>query len=373
MSTYTTNTKPESKFEDVPEEVLTDPTMRTALGMDPIPGMNTPVDDNKQISLFDYMQNKNNSSTSSSTSTASAPEVTVFKNPVHPEFGNLRTVEIDGEPWFVGKDVCIIFNDTNHNRSLGRIDSEDKKILPLKDSLGRTQKATFINESGLYALLFAMQPQKANNDGVSDAYPIEVQTRIQKLHDFKHWVTSEVLPSIRKNGAYIRNQENMTPAEIVARGLIAAQNIINEKEKEIAILNGRCGLLTQAVDDKQDVINAISRNVPAPTKRMMLNRVMRRRSPELAQSRWSYLYARFDEIYHKNVKIRMKNYNAEPGHRKCYSILDFIEKVLNMLDELYDLAVKLFESDFTQLMQEMHLLRMTDEEYEDEEYWKRVL
>ena len=44
-----------TKFEDVPEEVLTDPTMRTALGMDPIPGMNTPVDDNKQISLFDYM------------------------------------------------------------------------------------------------------------------------------------------------------------------------------------------------------------------------------------------------------------------------------------------------------------------------------
>ena len=58
MSTYTTNTKPDSKFEDVPEEVLTDPTMRTALGMDPIPGMNTPVDDNKQISMFDYMQNK---------------------------------------------------------------------------------------------------------------------------------------------------------------------------------------------------------------------------------------------------------------------------------------------------------------------------
>lgn len=58
MSTYTTNTKPDSKFEDVPEEVLTDPTMRTALGMDPIPGMNTPVDDDKQISMFDYMQNK---------------------------------------------------------------------------------------------------------------------------------------------------------------------------------------------------------------------------------------------------------------------------------------------------------------------------
>lgn len=353
MSTYTTNTKPESKFEDVPEEVLTDPTMRTALGMDPIPGMNTPVDDNKQISMFDYMQNKNNSSTSSSTSTASAPEVTVFKNPVHPEFGNLRTIEIDGEPWFVGKDVAEALGYSNARKAvLVHVDAEDKGVTKW-DTLGGTQQMTIINESGLYSLILS--------------------SKLPSAKEFKHWVTSEVLPSIRKNGAYIRNQENMTPAEIVARGLIAAQKIIEEREKEIVHLNNRCGRLTQTIAEKQDVINAISRNVPAPTKRMMLNRVMRRRSPELAQSRWSYLYARFDEIYHKNVKIRMKNYNAEPGHRKCYSILDFIEKVLNMLDELYDLAVKLFESDFTQLMQEMHLLRMTDEEYEDEEYWKRVL
>lgn len=354
MSTYTTNIKPESKFEDVPEEVLTDPTMRTALGMDPIPGMNTPVDDNKQISMFDYMQNKNNSSTSSSTSTASAPEVTVFKNPVHPEFGNLRTIEIDGEPWFVGKDVAAALGYTKERNALDKhVDKDDALKRGVTDSMGRTQQMTIINESGLYSLILS--------------------SKLPSAKEFKHWVTSEVLPSIRKNGAYIRNQENMTPAEIVARGLIAAQKIIEEREKEIVHLNNRCGRLTQTIAEKQDVINAISRNVPAPTKRMMLNRVMRRRSPELAQSRWSYLYARFDEIYHKNVKIRMKNYNAEPGHRKCSSILDFIDNVLNMLDELYDLAVKLFESDFTQLMQEMHLLRMTDEEYEDEEYWKRVL
>lgn len=360
MSTYTTNTKPDSKFEDVPEEVLTDPTMRTALGMDPIPGMNTPVDDNKQISLFDYMQNKNNSSTSSSTTTTAAPEVTVFKNLVHPEFGELRTVEIDGEPWFVGKDVAAALGYADATKAVRNHVEKEDKIMgvqngspSIRDNFGRIQYPTWINESGLYSLILG--------------------SKLPSAKEFKHWVTSEVLPSIRKNGAYIRNQENMTPAEIVARGLIAAQKIIEEREKEIVHLNNRCGRLTQTIAEKQDVINAISRNVPAPTKRMMLNRVMRRRSPELAQSRWSYLYARFDEIYHKNVKIRMKNYNAEPGHRKCYSILDFIEKVLNMLDELYDLAVKLFESDFTQLMQEMHLLRMTDEEYEDEEYWKRVL
>ena len=202
--------------------------------MDPIPGMNTPVDDNKQISLFDYMQNKNNSSTSSTTTTA-APEVTVFKNLVHPEFGELRTVEIDGEPWFVGKDVAAALGYTKERNALDKhVDKDDALKRGVTDSMGRTQQMTIINESGLYSLILS--------------------SKLPSAKEFKHWVTSEVLPSIRKNGAYIRNQENMTPAEIVARGLIAAQKIIESKEKEIALLNGRCGLLTQTVDEKQETI-----------------------------------------------------------------------------------------------------------------------
>lgn len=351
MNTYTTNTKPASKFEDVPEEVLTDPTMRTALGMDSIPGMNTPVDAASNICGFINEHSGMNLKSVSATATDDTTLTVINEQEVlGKHFRIFGTID---NPLFLAKDVAgwIEYDVSSINKMLNNID-DDEKVRKNVPTPGGIQKSWFINEDGLYEVL--------------------MQSRKPIAKSFKKKV-KEILKSIRKNGAYIRNQENMTPAEIVARGLIAAQNIINEKEKEIAILNGRCGLLTQAVDDKQDVINAISRNVPAPTKRMMLNRVMRRRSPELAQSRWSYLYARFDEIYHKNVKIRMKNYNAEPGHRKCYSILDFIEKVLNMLDELYDLAVKLFESDFTQLMQEMHLLRMTDEEYEDEEYWKRVL
>lgn len=226
-----------TKFEDVPEEVLTDPTMRTALGMDPIPGMNTPVDDNKQISMFDYMQNKNNSSSSSTTTTTTAaPEVTVFKNLVHPEFGELRTVEIDGEPWFVGKDVAAALGYKKPENAIANHVSDEDKTSTLIQGSGSNykSKATIINESGLYSLILS--------------------SKLPSAKEFKHWVTSEVLPSIRKNGAYIRNQENMTPAEIVARGLIAAQKIIEEREKEIALLNGRCGLLTQTVDEKQETI-----------------------------------------------------------------------------------------------------------------------
>lgn len=126
-------------------------------------------------------------------------ELKIFNND---EFGQVRTIVIDNEPWFLGKDICTVFGDKNHNRSLGRVDDIDKREERILDSLGRKQTAIFINESGLYALLFSMQPQKSNHDGVTDAYPIEVQNRIDRLHKFKHWVTSEVLPSIRRYGIY---------------------------------------------------------------------------------------------------------------------------------------------------------------------------
>ena len=147
-------------------------------------------------------------------------QVQTFENSA---FGTLRTIEIDGEPWFVGKDVCDAFGDKNSSRSIGRVDDMDKRLLPIIDSLGRKQNAIFVNESGLYSLLFAMQPQKAHHDGVSDEYPIEVQERIEKLHLFKRWVTSEILPSIRKTGGYVlegREQEFVNNPDTNIAGVI---------------------------------------------------------------------------------------------------------------------------------------------------------
>lgn len=159
------------------------------------------------------------------------------------EFGYIRTIEIDGEPWMVGKDICQIFGDKNHNRSLSRIDYEDKREEELTDSLGRKQKAIFINESGLYALLFSMQPQRAHNDGVSNEYPTETQERIEKLHRFKHWVTSEVLPAIRKTGRYIGNNaasrlRNATLPEITAF-LHETSSFLREMDKVMREQNSR--------------------------------------------------------------------------------------------------------------------------------------
>lgn len=330
MNTYTTNTKPASKFEDVPEEVLTDPTMRTALGMDPIPGMNTPVDDNKET-WTNGMK--------------------IFK---HPQFGNLTVIQKeDNELWFIGKEVAEKLGYKNVRDAIYKhVDNDDKGVAN-RDTLGGTQKMTIINESGLYSLILS--------------------SKLPSAKEFKHWVTSEVLPSIRKNGAYIRNQENMTPEEIVARGLIAAQKIIEERDKEIALLNGRCGLLTQVVDEKQNIIDTISRNVSGEDKRMLMNRFLRSKYPELSQGRYGYLYTVFGEVHHMNLKYRFEKYNKEPGHKKCKSMMEYIDEVLGMIDELFDLFVKLYASSFKEFLQSIYVTRMTDEEYEDEEYWKRVL
>lgn len=364
MNTYTTNTKPESKFEDVPEEVLTDPTMRTALGMDPIPGMNTPVDAADDICSFVNEHSGLNlkatpvngfiGSSNSETASLTLLEEQRFLHKTIRVFGTVNN------PLFLARDVAEWIEHKDVTSMLRSVDEDEKVKIELKSTLrslsgGSLQANTtysFLTEDGLYeVLMLSRKPQ---------AKPFKKKVK-------------EILKSIRKNGAYIRNQESMTPEQLVAAGLIAAQKIIESKEKEIALLNGRCGLLTQTVDEKQETINAISRNVPAPTKRMILNRVMKRKSKDLIQNRWAVLYREFENINHMNLNLHIEKYNKEPNHKKCPTKIDYIDNVLGKMDELYDLAVKLFESDFTQLMQEMHLLRMTDEEYEDEEYWKRVL
>lgn len=175
-------------------------------------------------------------------------ELIIFENS---EFGSIRTLEVEGEPYFVGKDVCTMFGDKNHNRSIGRIDIEDKITVEILDSLGRKQNIIAINESGLYSLLFAMQPQKANKDEVSNAYPTQVQERIDKLHRFKRWVTSEVLPTIRKTGGYVANDDNFIdtylPNADESTKLMFKANL-----QAIRNLNNKVGLLeTENAQQKQ--------------------------------------------------------------------------------------------------------------------------
>lgn len=106
-------------------------------------------------------------------------EMTIFQNP---EFGQVRTITRDGEPWFVGVDVCNALGYSNSRKAIhDHVDNDDKGVTK-SDTPGGKQNVVIINESGLYALIFGSTLESAKR--------------------FKHWVTSEVLPSIRKTGSY---------------------------------------------------------------------------------------------------------------------------------------------------------------------------
>lgn len=121
-------------------------------------------------------------------------DLTTFKNET---FGEVRTVIRDGEPWFVAADVCEFFGVTNRNRVLQNLDDDEKGGTQI-DTPGGTQTMTIINEAGLYSLLFYLQPTKAR--GISDE---QIAERCELLRKYKRWITHEVIPTIRKHGAYI--------------------------------------------------------------------------------------------------------------------------------------------------------------------------
>lgn len=137
-------------------------------------------------------------------------ELTIYKN--H-EFGSVRATNINGEPWLVGKDVAEILGYSRTADAIrAHVDPDDKGVGEL-ETPGGPQAMVIINESGLYSLIFG--------------------SKLPKAKEFKHWVTSEVLPSIRKNGGYIAGQETMTDSELIAKALLVAQRKIEERDKRI--------------------------------------------------------------------------------------------------------------------------------------------
>lgn len=132
------------------------------------------------------------------------------------ENNDVRTVELNGEPWFVGKDVAAVLEYSNPRKALAdHVDQEDKGVTKC-DTLGGVQELTIINESGLYSLILS--------------------SKLPTAKQFKRWVTSEVLPSIRKNGGYIAGQEQLTPSELMAKALLVANKTLAERDARISEL-----------------------------------------------------------------------------------------------------------------------------------------
>lgn len=154
------------------------------------------------------------------------------------ENNDVRTVEMNGEPWFVGKDVAAALGYGKEkslaNAVANHVDSEDKGVTELMTPGGK-QNVTIINESGLYSLILS--------------------SKLPTAKQFKRWVTSEVLPSIRKNGGYIAGQEQMTPEELMAKALLVANKTLAEREARISELTVQNTIMLPKAEYFDELVN----------------------------------------------------------------------------------------------------------------------
>ncbi len=138
-------------------------------------------------------------------------EIQIFNNE---EFGRIRLVLINDEPWIVGKDVAQALGYSNHRDALYKhVDDEDKNTVAIRDGIQGNPNMIIINESGLYALIFG--------------------SKLPSARRFKHWVTSEVLPTIRKTGRYSPNTYRIQDAPLseVTALLHEASSFLREMDK----------------------------------------------------------------------------------------------------------------------------------------------
>jgi len=156
----------------------------------------------------------------------------------HPDFGEVRTVTIDDEPWFVGKDVAQVLGYQNPQKALRDHVDDDEKTVNDSFTVNGTQ-AILINESGLYSLILS--------------------SKLPGAKEFKRWVTSEVLPSIRKHGAYM-TPETLQAAILNPDTMIQlCQQLKNEQEKnrELSVTNSRLTVENQIMQPKAEYFDEL--------------------------------------------------------------------------------------------------------------------
>lgn len=240
-------------------------------------------------------------------------EIKIFENP---DFGKVRTMEIDGEPYFVGKDVTEILGYTNASKAItDHVDSDDKGITNCY-TLGGNQNLIIINESGLYSLILS--------------------SKLPKAKEFKRWVTSEVLPTIRKTGGYISNSELMVstyfgnlPVEqqTLVKGLF--DNIIAQQTK-INTLTTTNEVLTTDILSWAD--------------RPLVNALVRRYAGYACDGNFGSAWIEFKkELLYKysiNINARITVYLNKTGKKTKPKTLDMIsdDEVLSALKTIVSLC-----------------------------------
>ena len=260
-------------------------------------------------------------------------KLTIFDNE---QFGEIRTLVIDNEPWFVGKDVARALGYSNTKSAIAdHVDIEDKQLIQRSGNTTLeipNRGLTFINESGVYSLI--------------------ISSKLPAAKQFKRWITSDVIPTIRKTGGYINNDElfiSMYFDEVdEASKEVLRKNLATLRKKNEIIAQQR-----KKIEHQEDVIVGLVENIDLTTKRQRINQIIRFRTnnSESLFKKWNLLYSEFEKKYHVNLSVRLENYKTE-FKPKLKNRLDVIDRQMHMIPQLYEVCCKLFENDVKVLMQE---------------------
>lgn len=216
------------------------------------------------------------------------------------KFGNMRTMEINGEPWFVGRDVAEALGYERPAKAIqDHVDEEDKDAVPIRDSIGRGQKSAIINESGLYSLILS--------------------SKLPSAKEFKRWVTHDVIPAIRKTGGYIMGEEAMTDEELLAKAVMISQVKIAERDKRIEELSRRNLAL---VATNNALSGELCEHEPRYVFRRLAQEYGRINYPWMdrgTQIRYAYgrFYREISDKFHFDVHLRYKR-AGEIGYKSDY-------------------------------------------------------
>lgn len=164
-------------------------------------------------------------------------ELKIFNNP---DFGDIRTMLIDGEPWFVGKDVATALGYSNPQKAVRDHVSEEDRGVNEMDTPSGKQNLVLINESGLYALIFG--------------------SKLESAQRFKRWVTSEVLPAIRKTGGYNAPVPMTVPEQIqlLAMGSVELTQKVDRLDQKIDRLEADLPILGVEIEKITNAVNKMA-------------------------------------------------------------------------------------------------------------------
>lgn len=256
-------------------------------------------------------------------------ELEIFKNE---EFGEVRTILINNRPYFCGNDVAKALGYIKPNNAIStHCKATLKQGIPIS---GKIQDVNFISEGDVYRLI--------------------MKSKLPSAEKFEMWVMDDVLPTMRKTGGYINNEnlfiETYLPFADEQTRLLFTTTLETVRKQNDLIKQQQ-----EEIEHKQEVINGLTDDIDIYKKKDIINRICRRRHDNYA-NRYKELYKCFRENYHIDLEARCEGYNLKQIKKKDrLSVIKYAEQ-FGYIDDLYSCCVKLYEAEVKEIIEDLNEL-----------------